>query len=267
MDKRALKILFDTFWSPSGWKTKSQQKISNEDFEYAKTKGVMFDPVILDHDQAIESLLGNVKNLNRRIVADAFLASLSTRRLEWRSALGSYSVFQHFQTHDYEARNKNCNICGIYLNDDLQDVNVINFERFKWGGVRHNQVVYAAMDTDLFLKDGFPKPTTEDIQIFREIIVTILNAPASISSAKLNSVFPKSFKANKAERDIFVAILGYCGILGTPDHPGFSEYFIPAAERTLPDRHFVDMPYPACWWNGGVGINQARLKEYFGHVL
>ncbi len=32
MDKRALKILFDTYWSSSGWKDERQQKVSREDF-------------------------------------------------------------------------------------------------------------------------------------------------------------------------------------------------------------------------------------------
>ena len=64
-----------------------------------------------------------------------------------------------------------------------------------------------------------------------------------------------------------MGILGYCGILRTPEWPDFTERFLPPAERILPDRHFVDMPYPAAWWRREHGIDRERLRLYFGHVL
>ena len=39
IDKRARKILNDTFWSSSGWKR--EPKVSPEDFAYAKSKGLI----------------------------------------------------------------------------------------------------------------------------------------------------------------------------------------------------------------------------------
>jgi len=53
---------------------------SPEDFEYAKSKGLMFDPVKLDHDIAMAQVIELVAKLNRYGVADAFLANLSTKR-------------------------------------------------------------------------------------------------------------------------------------------------------------------------------------------
>ncbi len=44
MDKRALKILLDAFWSPAGWKPAASRGPSAENFEYAKSKGMMFEP-------------------------------------------------------------------------------------------------------------------------------------------------------------------------------------------------------------------------------
>lgn len=267
MDKRALKILLDTFWSPSGWKSGTRGKPSVEDFEYAKSKGLMFDPVPIGHPEALDWLSNSIKKLNRRQVADAFLASLSTRRLDWRSALGSYAVFQHFPPHDPDGYNSRCEVCGQYLNSADQDFNVLNFERFKWGGVRHDQVVYAAMDLGLFLKESAPTPIANDIQIFHNILTAIRKAPPNVTSGALHSMFASTLKSNKAERDVCVGILGFCGILATPAHPGFSERFVPFSERELPSRRFVDMAYPACWWQGGFGINESQLEAYFGHVL
>ena len=267
MDKRALKILHDTFWSSTGWKQQGRQGLKAEDFAYAKSKRLMFDPVVLDHSNAVARLNRLVKQVSKRQVADAFLASLSTRRLDWRSALGSYAIFQRMPLHDTDPSTNQCQTCGFYLKDTEYDFNVLSFERQKWGGVRHDHIEYAILDLELFLEAGSPKPMQQDFDIFQAIINGISAAPTSVTSAALHSHFAPALKSNKAERDTIIAILGYCGILGTPEHPGYTDAFVAAGDRRLPDRHFVDMKYPACWWNGKIGINQSKLKAYFAHAL
>jgi hypothetical protein len=267
MDKRAEKILFDAFWSSAGWKKDADRAIAAEDFEYAKSKGVMFNPLELDHTKAQERLTRAIGQLSREVVANAFLASLSTRRLDWRSALGSYAVFQHVPTHDFSGKANQCSICGLYSSDPTHDLNILNFERLKWGGVRHSQIIYAAMDLSLFLESELPEPSNEDILIFKALVSSIESAPIGTSSAELHRLFPKELKANKPQRDVIIGILGYCGILGTPSHPGFSAEYVSYSHRPLPDRRFVDIPYPACWWTSEVGTNKAQLVNYFAHVL
>lgn len=266
-DKRAAKILQETFWSPEGWRRESERAVSTEDFEYAKAKGFMFDPVHMDHAQAVSSVSGLVDRLDRRTVADAFISSLSTRRLDWRSAMGSYSVFQHLLPHQPQGTTGRCEFCGFYLEDTEQDFNVFNFERLKWGGVRHEQIAYATMDLELFLKSPPTAPTSDDISIFRAMVAAVRSAETEVTAATLHSRWPKTLKANKAERDVVTSILGFCDVLAGASHPGFSDAFIPASRRPLPDRRFVDLAYPACWWSGDMGVNEARLEEYFAHVL
>ncbi|MBK7201035.1 hypothetical protein [Candidatus Amarolinea dominans] len=267
MDDQALRILFDTYWSPKGWKLDSKQHPKSEDFAYARAKGVMFEPVSLNHAQALQRLSHCIQKLTRRGVADAFLASLSTRRLDWRSALGSFAVFQHLPDHHPQGQTYYCTCCGFYLDDETQDWNVLNFERFKWGGVRHDKVVYAIMDLEQFLQASPPTPNQEDIQIFHRIIAAITTAPLHMTSATLQSQFATALKSNKAERERIIAMMGFCGILRTPDHPDFSNSFVHVTQRALPQRRFVDMSYPACWWHGADGIDQERLMEYFSHVF
>lgn len=266
-DKRAQKILFDTYWSSAGWIREGGRRLSAEDFEYAKSKRVMYDPAAVSHAQVLCRLMSAVGKLNSRVVADAFLASLSTHRLDWRSALGSYAVFHTLQVHSPTQDHHRCECCGMYLNGAADDFSLMNFERLKWGGVRHLYPTYAMFDLELFLDYPAPTPTSEDIGIFRALLATIANAPPKVSSASMQNNFSRVLKSNKAERDCILAILGYCGILGTPAHPGFGVGFVPASQRPLPDRRFVDMPYPACWWSSDIGVNEGRLREYFGHAL
>lgn len=267
VDKRAQKILFNTYWSTKGWTREEFRQLSTEDFDYAKSKHVMFDPASLSHDQVLSRLKEAIGKLSSRVVADAFLASLSTHRLDWRSALGSYVIWHALQTHAPTKDCRQCECCGLYLQETPEDFSAMNFERLKWGGVRHLYPAYAMLDLELFLLQQAPEPTSEDVEVFRKLVSSIKNAPSRVSSASIQAHLGKVLKSNKAERDCIVAILGYCGILGTPDHPGFAADFVPAGGRTIPDRRFVDMPYPACWWSRDIGINEDRLQNFFGHVL
>lgn len=266
-DRRAQKILFDTYWSTAGWTREDARRVSAEDFDYAKSKRVMFDPMQVSHSQVLSRLARVIEALNRQVVADAFLASLASRRLDWRSALDSYAVFHAFQSHKPTEDHYRCECCGMLLDGAAVDVSVMNFERLKWGGVRHLNPTYAMFDLELFSEQKTPTPTSEDIGIFRELLAAISNTQPKVSSAALQSEFSKVLRSNKAERDCILAILGYCGILGTPAHPGFAMEFVHANQRHLPDRRFVDMPYPACWWTSDIGINKDRLHHFFGHRL
>lgn len=265
--KRAQKILFDTYWSVDGWKRTDDQRTSTQDFAHAKKHRVMFDQVQISHDAVIERLRSAIGKLSLRVVADAFLASLSSRRLDWRSVFGSYAVFHAVQSHSASPENSRCACCGLYLNSDTEDLSIMNFERLKWGGVRHLHPTYAMFDLELFLEHQPPVPTSADIALFRQMMTAIERLAPGVPSAQLQGHLSKVLKSNKAERDGVVAALGYCGILGTNEHANFSVGFVAANQRPLPDRRFVDMPYPACWWNSASGINMERLNAVFGHVL
>lgn len=70
----------NTFWSSSGWK-QERESFSGEEFEYAKSKGLMFDPITITHNEIINRLheLHQQKATKERVAA-AFLHSLSTKR-------------------------------------------------------------------------------------------------------------------------------------------------------------------------------------------
>ena len=134
MDK-GLKILLKAYWSSNGWKDGT---ISKEDFEIAKQEGYMFDyPSYETHDEALNRLNALLAQINPEDVANAFLYSLSTRRLEYRSPLGSYYYAKAIPEHTLQAdENPNhCYLCGWYgwkENPDEYDLkrglNILNFD-------------------------------------------------------------------------------------------------------------------------------------------
>ena len=266
VDKKAIKILSDTYWTSAGWR--KTPLVSPEALEYAKTAGVMFDAFQATHDQIVARAMAAALEVDQRSVANGFVASLQTRQLDIRSALGSLAFLKNFPDHKYEVQRTYCPICGIYCKEsNAEDVNVLNFERHKWGGIRHDQPLYAAIDLELFRCASPLVPTESDIALLKAILAAIEAAPESTTAMELQKLFTSLLKSNKAERDVLIGILGLCGILETSKHVGYLRRFIPWNKRELPIRRFVDLKYPACWWTGRDGINKDAIQSWFGHLL
>ena len=135
-------------------------------------------------------------------------------------------------------------MCGLRGREaGEQDLNVFNFERFKWGGVRRHSVPYIAFDLKQFASAPRPRPSDADIALGRQLTSYLsgLPAAATASQAAAGMTF---IKGNKAEREVILDILGVTGILQTAAHPGFASAYVPAAQRHLPPRRFTDRAYP-----------------------
>jgi hypothetical protein len=85
----ALKLLFDMYWSAQGWRMPPQQP-SVDDHAVLLAAGLLLPPFDeTSHDELVDRVRQLVSVTEQRMVADAFLASLGSRRLDLRSALGS----------------------------------------------------------------------------------------------------------------------------------------------------------------------------------
>jgi hypothetical protein len=261
---KALQILFDTYWSKSGWKR--SPTVSPDDYAYALDAGYMFEPVERSHDDLIHWLKTSSDQVLLADVSNAFLASLSTRRLELRSALGSFAVARNFPVHHYAGNDFCCATCGIFR-DPIQpyDLSVLNFERYKWGGVRHERPEYIAFDLEQFRKLEHVEFTPRDLEIIRQIIETISHSEMDDRPRTLEKRLANILASNKAEREILLQILAYCGIIQPTNVPSYFESFINYSERTEPlgNRYWK---YPICWWRGTHGINRQALHLYFPHL-
>jgi hypothetical protein len=156
VDARALRILFDTHWSSQGWK--AERSTSPEDLAYAVHAGVMFpEPLRTSHDDLGARTRRLASTVDGKCVAQAFLSSLSTRRLDLRSALGSYAVARLLPDHTFTRKGHLCAVCGYPDGVSDVDLNVLSFERHKWGGVRRDDLSYIQFDLDAFSR-------TEDVE-------------------------------------------------------------------------------------------------------
>ncbi len=265
-DKRALKILFSTYWSSSGWKTNPD--ISADDFAYAKSAGLMFDSEHLSHDEAVAWALKSRNSVSKELVIDQFLTSLSSRRLDLRSALGSFACGLNFFRHTWrEADNPTrffCPICNMHQRSDVpDDLSILNFERFKWGGVRHTEPIYIGFDLAEAKRNGFASPTAEDREVLDQILETARSLPSAAKPGDLEKELASLLPSNTPERRTLIGILGYCGILTEPSRPNFLETYPRAFERQESPIWKNDWPYPVRWWRGAFGIDERAVGFWF----
>lgn len=279
MDKRAKDILFQTYWSGKGWKRKEwnqEYTTAPDDFIYAKEKGLMFDPLTIGHDDCVTGILEIANAITPEQATKAFLSSLSTRRLDWRSGICSYYIAKLLPPHHYLSmaagriyqNNKvistqcTCRICndvkyGVigYEHYIDYDLNILNFERIKWGGVRHGNLIYILFDLEQLNKEQIPEPTETDISIFRSILNAIDSCKPgdypSILQDKLKDI--SQLKSNKAERAVIIEILACLGVLKP------SSYDRP--ERGKHDWTFVT------FWRGEDGYDKEAVEKNFGNYL
>lgn len=263
LDKHASDILQNTYWSSSGWRR--DPTVTPHDFNYAKSQGLMFDPVLLSHDQAILAALNAASALGQAEVADAFVASLGSRRLDLRSGLGSYAVVRHLREHRMCARNgAGCDYCGEYDHDKTAlDLNILSFERIKWGGVRHSQPTYIAFDLDTLRRTPRPSPEPSDFAILKSIIDVAASMPPAARLGDLDKALAKILPSNSAERRVLIGILGYAGVITDPSRPDFRQRFVPFDERERTPWHKDDWPYPVQWWTGSHGVQRGAISDWF----
>lgn len=264
MDKKAKKILMNTFWSGKGWKDYRTIEFSGVDFEYAKSKGLMFDPISMHHDECIERLKQVSGRITKQEVAAAFLSSLSTRELYLRSAIISWIFAQELQSHifsPYIEVNGNTHmsyLCGMCNKTNMscsesyenEDLNVLNFERIKWGGIRINHVLYCLFDLEQFAKLEKMVPTSEDYKILKEILKKVKTIAPNDGPRQLEESLKDVFKSNKNERDVVIEILACIGVLkpesnNRPTRGGKNDW------------HFAEN------WRGEDSYNQEAVKFYF----
>ncbi len=274
MDKKAKNILFKTYWK-NGWIDNADIQTSPTDFSYAKSMGVMFDRLTISHDQCVKEIGQIQLNISADTAAKALLSSLSSRRLDWRSGIASYFIARQMTPHTFTKAvsghgydengtiNHTWYTCGVCR--DLKtgivgeeryidaDVTVLNFERIKWGGVRHGDLLYTLFDLQQLQRTTIPEPTADDIFIFKSILKVIADSQPDDYPSALEKNLAAVVKSTKAERQVLMEILACIEILkpGSYDRP----------VRGKHDWMFVE------YWRGEDKYNKEVVSNCFGKYL
>lgn len=274
-----LKTLFALYKSP----IRVEGDISEDEMDIAKEQGYLFDyPEYETHSDMLQRLRSIRAQIDSKDIANAFLFSLSTRKLEYRSALGSYYYAMAVPEHEFmnshneilAAAANHCYLCGWSSwkrVSDKADIrfghNIYNYERYKYGGssIGCTNINYVLFDLEQFIKLPKVQPTDEDKRIFARILSCVECLESTDKAGKLRDVIRKAkiFKTNKDEISVLLGELGICGILASNKFPAYDVYFANEYERD-PVEYKNDFAYPVNRWYARDGINYKRLFEVFG---
>ncbi len=275
MDNKAVKILLNTIKSSQKecpkdwWEWENYMKfITTEDFNYAKEQSVMFERETLSHNDIINRIRIAVSKISKEDVVNAFVYSLSTRHLEYRSFLSSYCIALRLPEHDFIAcpspNEETCNVCGLdsYEFEEPIDYNTINYFKYKHGSCSDN-IIDILFDLEQFPKYPAVKPTSTDEDILNDLKAQIKSSDLKDRIPQLNKKISKVIKSNNEERQGILEIFGIIGILHDNEHFGYADKYITYSERKNRPVRFDDIGYPASWWQGKFGIDEEKWIYWF----
>lgn len=247
VDARAKKILLDYFWSSKGWRDEAARSISPDDRAHAMSAGLMSAPWTVDHDGLLEALRRDVAAVSLARAQDAFVASLSTRRLDLRSGLASRVLAAALSPHAYEGPAEGCRHCRGLARYVDADLDVLQFERHKWGGVRHGDPLYMHVDLAALAREEVCAPCDDDVARLQRLLDVVADAAPTETPARLAARLAPVVESNKAEREMLVEILAAAGVLraSNPDL-GCGEFCLAGA------------------WRGRDGYDPAAVAAHFG---
>jgi hypothetical protein len=275
MDKKAVKILLKTIKSSQDQNLESwfywdtyMQFITEDEFEYAKSHSVMFEQEKISHNEICRRIKTAVNQIEKQSVVDAFIYSLRTRRLEYRSFLSSYCIGKSLIEHDFvsspEPNSNICAVCGLYTYEfeRLIEFNTLNFFKYKHGSCTDN-LISILFDLEQFLKFPVVEPSDEDYNILNELKTIIETAQPNDRIAQLKKSISKALKSNDDERLGLLEIFGVIGILHDDKHFGYTDKYVTYPEREHRPIRNDDVNYPTRWWQGQFGVDREKWDYWF----
>lgn len=227
----------------------------------------------LSHDEVVDRAIVAAAALTPKQAASAFAASLSTRRLDWRSTLGSLAAVQHLSRHAFVPRSVkdpgHCAVCGLQQQVALDLDGLAELRAEQRYLVRFYDVAYAVADLEAFPGVQVPEPTPADLDLLQALLEG-LRSPG-MKLGQLNAAIRVGFKSNKNQRAYILEALGVAGILCPTEVPSFETRWVSYQEREfgLSVHHFYskDAAYPLRHWSSESRLNEQAVQRWFGELI
>ncbi|MFB6362677.1 hypothetical protein ACFCP7_01270 [Paenibacillus elgii] len=220
------------------------------------------------HDETIAELKELAERWTIADAANAFVASLWSAPMIWRSLLTGKLIGNAVPEHEYTPypSSGTCQICGLD-SDGATDTSLEWFYRMTSG---------TPLDGDPFghvlalreLADArvVPIPNDYDRWTFRAVLTVLRSLPPKTRYTKAAQALKKErllpTRTEYACRDL-LETLALIGILDTEDYPGMATEFTSYIKRDDRPNTRVEVQAPLAWWDSSIGINEKTLARIF----
>lgn len=250
---------------------------TEEEWKNGIANGILVPVSIMTHDE----IIFEIKLLSERIAvnaaAKAFLYSLSSADLRYRTAISSLfwakALPGHSSLGGQTGRSYgSCNICGcMYGLDEAEEIDFNYFGVFRYlpptqyaGRLDFGRAEYVLNDLREFEKLPAVEPVEEDYYILNRIFGAITTLKSHNKASALVSDIRKQKIINTTGNGIhcLLGVLSMCGILETDEHKGYLHTFTGYNDREM--YMDSDLFYPLDRWRAKFGVNYEAVQEVFG---
>lgn len=224
--------------------------------------GLATDTRSMDHDQVMAWLVGERQAAIKAEVVASFLAGVERNHAYLRAALSAYSCAMHLPEHSFTAQTQlSCQICSFFKQRDVNFI-ALNRIRFLVGAVQAGNISNMAFLLQEHRTSDKQLPGSLDLML--RILDLIRHMPAQSKPNDLLKQLRKlpGVKMSDDEGRGFLNLLGHCGILQTPEHPGLLYRYTNLGLAPRSSRS-SDWSYPVDFWRGEHGINDDAVRYWF----
>ncbi len=253
--------------------TSEQWKAIREALE-AYEPGEALDPLLekaglapasrtMSHDQVVQWLMQEYAKADKAHIVAQFIQGVETNQAHLRAGLSALASATHFPSHPFSVDNQlNCQVCGAFEQMDIDFV-ALNQTRYLCGSVLGGDIAEMAF----FLQEAtaLPGQPPATLPLTAGIFDMIRHLPPVARPKDMLKALRKlkGMKMDEEQARSLIDLLGHCGILQAPGHPGLWQRFTnqglsPSSSRSS------DWSYPVDFWKGEYGINSEAMAYWFG---
>ena len=258
----------DEKWLPS-LPQANQQRVT----DCLHTHGLTLEATSVSHHELIPAIKALAQHIPLQAACNAFVASISSAPAWWRDVLPAWALAQAMPLHTYQAYSAHSSTCRQCFMPDETETYAPTELWAEHQSCWDYGTIFGPLHTWFVLQQAlqtpfshWPQPHAHDVWKLHEMFALLRDLPPKLRYSKLRVPLAKLFGIKQGAASSLLEALADLGFLNVPEHPGLLESWSSAAARDERPSVRVEAGGLLAWWQSDMGLNEALIRQCFGHV-